>query len=292
MRIAIAGASGLLGRATSDHLRASGHQVLALVRRPAQGLDERSWDPDAGEISGAGLSDVDAVINLCGTGIADERWSEQRKAELRSSRLDSTTTIVSALEPRGRCQRLLNGSAIGIYGDTGETVIDENSSRGGGFLAQLVADWENEAHAAPVPTCAMRTGQVLTAHGGFIGRQRLPFQLGLGGRIGSGRQFLSWIHVGDYVRAVAFLLTSKLTGPVNLTSPNPVTNNQFTEVFAQSLNRPALIPMPLPALRLLFGSEMVDEALLSGTRVLPRRLLDEGFSFDHPRLDEALAALD
>ena len=292
MRIAIAGASGLLGSATSAHLRASGHEVLALVRRPAERLDERSWDPDAGQISGPGLSDVDAVINFSGAGIADERWTDQRKDELRTSRLNSTRTIAAALEPRGRCRRLLNGSAIGFYGDTGETVIDENSPRGGGFLARLVAEWEDAAHAAPVPTAYLRTGQVLTEHGGFLGKQRLPFQLGLGGRIGSGRQFLSWIHIGDYLRAVAHLLTSTLTGPVNLTAPNPVTNNQFTEAFAHSLNRPALIPMPLPALRLLFGSEMVDEALLSGTRALPRRLLDEGFGFDHARLADALTALD
>lgn len=292
MRIAIAGASGLLGSATSAHLRGTGHQVLALVRRPAEGLDERSWNPDAGQISGPGLSDVDAVINFSGAGIADERWTEQRKAVLRSSRLNSTTTIAAALDPRGRCQRLLNGSAIGIYGDTGETVVDENTPKGRGFLAQLVADWEEAAHVAPVPTAYLRTGQVLTEQGGFLGKQRLPFQLGLGGRIGSGRQFLSWIHIDDYTRAVAHLLASKLTGPVNLTSPNPVTNNQFTEAFAHELNRPALIPMPLPGLRLLFGSEMVEEALLSGARVQPRRLLDEGFDFDHPRLAGALADLD
>ena len=292
MRIAIAGASGLLGTATSAHLQASGHQVLALVRRPAGALDERSWNPDEGQISGPGLSDVDAVINFCGTGVADERWTEQRKDELRSSRLNSTTTIATALDPSGRCQRFLNGSAIGFYGDTGETVVDENTPRGGGFLAALVADWEEAAHTAPVPTAYLRTGQVLTEQGGFLGKQRLLFQFGLGGRIGSGRQFLSWIHIDDYTRGVARLLTSKLTGPVNLTSPNPVTNNQFTEAYAQAMNRPALIPMPLPALRLLFGSELVDEALLSGTRVQPRRLLDEGFTFDHPQLSEALAELD
>ena len=137
----------------------------------------------------------------------------------------------------------------------------------------------------------LRTGQVLTTEGGFLGKQRLPFQLGLGGRLGSGRQFLSWIHVDDYTRAIAQLLDSTLTGPVNLCGPNPVTNARFTAAFAQALNRPALIPIPLPALRLMFGSEMVDEALLSGTRVQPRRLLDDGFEFDHPQLDEALASV-
>lgn len=291
MRIAIAGASGLLGSATAARLRGTGHQVLALVRRPAERVDERSWDPDSGRITGPGLSDVDAVINFSGAGVADVRWTPERKDELRTSRLNTTTTIAAALEPEGRCHRLLNGSAIGFYGDTGETVVDEGTPQGHGFLAQLVADWEEAAHAAPVPTAFLRTGQVLTPHGGFLGKQRLPFQLGLGGRIGSGRQFLSWIQIADYTRAIDHLLTSTLTGPVNLVAPNPVTNAAFTEAFANALNRPALIPMPLPALRLLFGSEMVDEALLSGTRVQPRRLLDEGFSFDHPRLDEALSAV-
>ncbi|HMR23229.1 MAG TPA: TIGR01777 family oxidoreductase, partial [Micropruina sp.] len=288
MRITIAGASGLLGRATAAHLRATGHEVLALVRREASGPDERRWDPDSGRIAAPGLADVDAVINFSGAGIADARWSVERKAELRSSRLNSTTTLAAALEPGGRCRRLLNGSAIGFYGDTGETMVDEGTPQGAGFLAQLVADWERAAHAAPVPTAYLRTGQVLTTEGGFLGKQRLPFQLGLGGRLGSGRQFLSWIHVDDYTRAIAQLLDSTLTGPVNLCGPNPVTNARFTAAFAQALNRPALIPIPLPALRLMFGSEMVDEALLSGTRVQPRRLLDDGFEFDHPELDEAL----
>ncbi len=291
MRIAIAGASGLLGRATAAHLRATGHEVLALVRREASGPDERRWDPDSGRIAAPGLADVDAVINFSGAGIADARWSVERKAELRSSRLNSTTTLAAALEPGGRCRRLLNGSAIGFYGDTGETMVDEGTPQGAGFLAQLVADWERAAHAAPVPTAYLRTGQVLTTEGGFLGKQRLPFQLGLGGRLGSGRQFLSWIHVDDYTRAIAQLLDSTLTGPVNLCGPNPVTNARFTAAFAHALNRPALIPIPLPALRLMFGSEMVDEALLSGTRVQPRRLLDDGFEFDHPELDEALASV-
>lgn len=291
MRIAITGASGLLGRATTAHLLAQGHEVLALVRREASGPHERHWDPHAGRIAAPGLADVDAVINFSGAGIADVRWSSERKAELRSSRLNSTTTLAAALDPGGRCQRLLNGSAIGYYGDTGETMVDERTPQGEGFLAQLVADWERAAHAAPVPTAYLRTGQVLTEEGGFLGKQWLPFRLGLGGRLGSGRQFLSWIHIDDYTRAVAHLLTSTLTGPINLCAPNPVTNTQFTNAFAQTLHRPALIPMPLPALRLLFGSEMVDEALLSGTRVQPRRLLDQGFTFDHPSLDEALASV-
>ncbi|MFT3969419.1 MAG: TIGR01777 family oxidoreductase [Micropruina sp.] len=291
MRIAIAGASGLLGRAATAHLLAEGHEVLALVRREASGPGERRWDPDAGRIAAPGLSDVDAVINFSGAGIADARWSPERKAEMRSSRLNSTTTLAVALDPAGRCRRLLNGSAIGYYGDTGEAMVNERTPQGDGFLAQLVADWERAAHAAPVPTVSLRTGHVFTTEGGFLGKQWLPFRLGLGGRLGSGRQFVSWIQVNDYTRAIAHLLTSTLTGPVNLCGPNPVTNARFTTGFAQVLNRPALVPMPLLALRLMFGSEMVDEALLSGTRVQPRRLLDDGFTFDHPDVNEALASV-
>lgn len=292
MRIAISGASGLLGRATARRLAADGHEVLALVRREPAGPAERRWDPEAGRIDGPGLTDVDAVINFSGAGIADQRWTDERKAELRSSRLNPTTTLVAALEPDGRCRRLLNGSAVGFYGDTGEAMVDERTPRGDGFLAQLVVDWERAAHAAPVPTVCLRTGQVLSTEGGLLSKLALPFKLGLGGRIGSGRQFLSWIHVDDYTRAIAHLLTSSLTGPVNLTAPNPVTNAAFTDALAAAVNRPALIPTPLAALRLLFGSELVDEALLSSTRAQPRRLLDDGFDFDHPAVAAALRSLE
>lgn len=196
------------------------------MRRPPQNLDERLWFPDEGRITAPGLSDVDAVINFCGACIAHERWSQQRKELLRSSRLNPTTTIVAALEPDGRCKRLLNGSAVGFYGNTGETMIDEGSPRGTGFLADLCADWEQAAQAAPVPTVTLRTGQVLTEHGGFLGKQKLAFQLGLGGRIGSGRQFLAWIHIDDYTRLVEHLLTATLhpgrsTSPRRSPSPTP-----------------------------------------------------------------------
>ena len=159
----VTAASGGLGRATADHLRNTGHQVVTLVRRPPQNLDERLWFPDEGRITAPGLSDVDAVINFCGAGIADERWSQQRKELLRSSRLNPTTTIVAALEPDGRCKRLLNGSAVGFYGNTGETMIDEGSPRGTGFLADLCADWEQAAQAAPVPTVTLRTDSTVAS---------------------------------------------------------------------------------------------------------------------------------
>lgn len=291
MRVAIAGASGLLGTAVAVRLRSEGRDVLSLVRRPAAAADERAWDPDTGHIDGPGLADVDVVVNFSGAGIADARWSEPRKEELRRSRIASTITIVHHLEPDGRCQRLLNGSAIGAYGDTGTEIVDERSPYGTDFLARLVRDWESAAAASPVPHVALRTGHVLTAGGGFLGKQLLAFKAGVGGRIGNGRQFLSWIHVDDYTRAVSYLLDSPMTGPVNLVGPKPVTNAALTAALGRRLRRPTLLPMPLFALRALFGPEMVEVALLSGQRVAPARLLQVGFTFDHQELAEALASL-
>ncbi|MFZ1412512.1 MAG: TIGR01777 family oxidoreductase [Micropruina sp.] len=291
MRIAVAGSSGLLGTRVVNELHHRGHQVLRLVRRPANGAGERQWDPGRGKIQDAGLDDVDAVINFCGAGIADARWTPQRKDELRSSRVTTTRTLVSHLRADGRCQRLLNGSAVGFYGNSGEEIRDEDSPAGTGYLADLVVEWEASAADAPVATTHLRTGQVLTPTGGYLGKQWLPFKLGLGGRIGDGRQFVSWIHQTDYGNAVLFLLSSAVTGPVNLVGPNPVTNEEFTRQFAAHLKRPALMPIPTLALRVLFGSELVEEALLSGTRALPRRLLDSGFSFTRPHLAGALGDL-
>lgn len=291
MRVAIGGSSGLLGTALSRHLRSAGHDVVRLVRGELTASDQRRWDPDAGRISRPGLDDVDAVINLSGASIGGARWTKDRKTELRRSRIASTLTIVTSLDPAGRCQRLLNASAIGYYGDTGIEVVDENTPAGHGFLAELCTDWEAAAGHSAVPTAMLRTGHVLTPTGGFLGAQRPLFAAGLGGRIGNGRQFVSWISQTDYLRAVDWLLTSGLTGPVNLVSPNPVTNATFTRGYGRFLNRPTLVPMPLPAVSLLFTREFVDEALLSGTRCRPARLLSAGFSFRHPMLTDAFDSL-
>lgn len=292
MRIAIAGGSGLLGTAVARALEASGHELVRLVRRTSSGPGERAWDPVGGQIEGPGLADVDAVINFSGAGIADARWTEERKDELRQSRLASTETLVRHLSAHGRCQLFLSGSAIGIYGDTGASVVDESTPPGDDFLARLALDWEEVASRAPIPVVLLRTGHVLTGEGGLLGKQLLPFKLGLGGRIGSGQQFLSWIHVDDYVTAVQRLLVGDVRGPVNLVGPNPVDNATFTAALAARLHRPALIPIPLPALRLLFGSEMVQTALLTGQRVAPAKLRELGFTFAHEHLDQALASLD
>lgn len=291
MRVAIGGASGLLGTALSRRLIGSGHDVVRLVRGTPQSSDQRRWDPDAGRISGPGLDDVDAVVNLAGTPIAGGRWTKERKAAIRRSRTTSTLTIVTSLAPDGRCQRLLNASAIGIYGNTGAQIVDEDSMTGRGFLARVVQDWEAAASHSPVSTVTLRTGHVLDKHGGYLAAQWKLFAAGLGGRVGDGRQFLSWISLADHVRAMEFLLTNDLSGPVNLVGPRPVTNAEFTRTFGDYLNRPTLVPMPLPAVSVLFGREFVREALLAGQRVAARRLIDAGFQFRHKTLAEALADL-
>lgn len=292
MRVAIAGSTGMLGSALARNLLDEGHEVVRLVRGTPTEPDQRRWDPDAGRIDGPRLDDVDAVVNLAGAPIAGARWTDARKAEILRSRLSSTTTLVSVLAPDGRCRRLLNGSAIGIYGDTGPEIVDEDSPVGTGFLAGVVAQWEAAAAHAPVSTALLRTGHVLTRQGGFLGAQWALFAAGLGGRVGNGRQFVSWISLADHLRAMIFLLKSPVTGPVNLVAPEPVTNAEFTRAFGSYLRRPTMLPMPLPAVRMIFGGEFVTEALLSSTRVRPARLLAGGFEFRHSRIGDAFGELE
>ena len=291
MRVAIGGSTGLIGTALARHLVRSGHEVVRLVRGAVTASDQRRWDPDAGRIDGPGLEDTDAVVNLAGSPMGGVRWTKERKAEIRRSRTTSTLTILTQLTPDGRCQRLLNGSAMGYYGDTGTEIVDETFPRGRGFLAEVVSDWEAAAHHSPVSTAVLRTGNVLTRDGGYLAMQWPLFALGLGGRIASGHQFVSWISLTDHIRAIEFLLTSDITGPVNLVAPNPVSNAEFTATFGAHLNRPTPLPLPLPGVELLFGREFVKEALLKGQRVRPARLLDAGFVFEQPTLLQAFAAM-
>ena len=291
MRVAIGGSTGMIGTALARHLGRDGHEVVRLVRGAVTASDQRHWDPDAGRIDGPGLEDVDAVVNLAGTPIAGARWTRERRAEIRRSRVTSTLTVVTALSQGGRCQRLLNGSAVGFYGDTGTEIVDETMPAGRGFLADVVTDWEAAAAHSPVPTVLLRTGQVLSREGGLLGPQRPLFALGLGGRVGSGRQFMSWISLTDQLRAIAFLLGSDLTGPVNLVAPNPVSNAEFTQEFGRALHRPTPLPMPLTAVSAVFGRDLVNELLLASQRVRPARLLAAGFTFEHPTIAQALAAV-
>ena len=293
MRVAIAGATGLIGTATTNHLRQVGHEVIRLVRRDPYGPDERHFDPAERTTADPGLTDVDAVINFAGAGIADNRWTEAHKRAMRASRLTTTLAINAALAYAPNCRVFLSGSAIGFYGDRGTETLDESSTRGTGFLADLVKDWERTADQAPdhVRVVKLRTGHVLSRSGGILGKQRLIYQLGAGGPIGDGSQVVSWIGIDDYVRAVEHLLTHDIAGPVNMTAPNPVTNQQFTDAFAKALHRPAKLPLPLPVASALFTREMVQEAMLASQRALPTVLLESGFEFTQPDIDQAMAAV-
>jgi len=295
MRVAITGASGLIGSALTAALAADGQEVTRLVRRPPQRPGEVRWDPhraDAGIAVGA-LDGVDAVVNLSGAPIAGGRWTATRKQVLRASRIQSTTALVSAL---ARAQRppsvLLSGSAVGWYGATGDREVDESAPSGTGFLADLARDWEAAAEPARqsgLRVATLRSGIVLSRRGGMLGPLLPAFRLGLGARIGDGGQYISWISVTDHVAAVRFLLDhADIDGPVNLTAPAPVTNEEFTAGLAGALRRPALLRIPAPLVRAGLG-ELSGE-LLGSQRVLPGRLLAAGFAFRHPDLASALKA--
>jgi uncharacterized protein len=296
MRIAISGASGLIGTALTRDLTANGHDAVRLVRRRAQSAGEIEWNPQApaGGLDQSALSGVDAVVHLSGASIAGGRWTPSRKAELRASRIQSTDALVRAMAAADPGPRtLLCGSAIGWYGDTGDREVDETAPCGSGFLPELVRDWEaaaGAARAAGARVVSLRTGVVLAAGGGMLGRLMLPFRLGLGAKIGSGRQYLSWISLVDQVRAIRFLLdTETVDGPVNLTAPNPVTNAEFTAALARALGRPAVLRLPAGLLGAALGE--VSGELLASARVLPGKLLKAGFSFRHPDITATLTAI-
>ncbi|GLW65358.1 epimerase [Actinomadura rubrobrunea] len=289
MRVAVTGASGLIGAALTRSLEADGHEVLRLVRREPATPREVRWDP-GGAVDAEALAGADAVVHLAGAGIGDRRWNAAYKREIRDSRVRGTRTIAQAVA-RTRPRVLVCASAIGFYGDTGDREVDEDAPVGGGFLAALVRDWE--AAAAPareagVRVALARTGIVL-GKGGLLGRTLPLFRLGLGGRLGSGRQWMSWISLDDEVAALRFLLDGDLEGPVNLTGPRPVTNAEFTRALARAVRRPAALAVPRTALRLALG-EFADEGALISQRVLPRRLREAGFAFAHEDVDAALAA--
>lgn len=295
MDIAITGASGLIGVPLADSLTAQGHRVLRLVRRTASGSDEISWDPAAGTIDAAGLEGLDAVVHLAGAGIGDKRWSDARKKLIYDSRIDGTTLLAETLAGLdNKPAALVSGSAIGFYGDRGEAELTEAAPVGTGYLADLTADWEAAAQPAidaGIRTTFARTGIVLTPKGGSLKPQLPLFKLGLGGRFGPGTQYLPWISLNDEVAALEHLITSDMSGPVNLTAPNPVTNEVFTKTLGKVLGRPTILPVPLFGPKLLFGSEFVEEAILSSARVLPAALQADGFTFDDPDLEGALRSM-
>jgi uncharacterized protein len=295
MRVAITGSTGLIGAALAQDLAASGAEVIRLVRRAPASARELRWDPAApdGGLSRDALDGVDAVVHLSGAPVASGRWTPARKQELRASRIDSTSAIIRAMLAAPKPPPvLLAGSAIGWYGDTGDHAVDETAPNGSGFLAMLVRDWEAAtapASAAGILVANLRSGIVLSSRGGMLPRLLLPFRLGLGGKFGSGSQYISWITLTDHIRAVRFLLdSSDLSGPVNLTAPRPATNAELTSALAAYLHRPAMLTVPAGALRLALGE--VSTELLGSCRALPARLEQAGFSFQHTAIGPALAA--
>ncbi|MGY1824643.1 TIGR01777 family oxidoreductase [Geodermatophilus sp. SYSU D00079] len=294
MKIAVTGSSGLIGSHLVPALRADGHDVLRLVRRTPRTADEHRWDPQHRRIDPALLTDVDAVVNLAGVGIGDRRWTAKHKQRVLSSRVDATRTVSEAMADAAaadptRPRVLLSGSAVGWYGDTGDHAVDERAPAGHDFLSRVCTQWEEAAAPATdagIRVVLLRTGLVL-GPGGLLGRLAPLFKLGLGGRLGSGRQYWPWISLTDEVDAIRFLLTAPVTGPVNLTAPTPVTNAEFTRALARVVHRPAALPVPGPALRLALG-EFAPVGVLAGQRAVPARLQDAGFTWTHADLDAAL----
>jgi uncharacterized protein len=293
MDVVVTGSSGLIGTALRPVLQAAGHRMIPMVRSQGGG-EALQWDPERGVIDAGGLEGVGAVVHLAGEGIGARRWNEAQKARIKESRVRGTTLLAETLAKLGRPPKvLLSASAVGIYGDRGDEVLTESSRAGGGFLAEVCAAWE--AAAAPATEAGirvshLRSGIVLSAGGGALGKMLTPFKLGLGGRLGSGSQWMSWISIDDEVGAIVHLLADDApAGAVNLTAPNPATNADFSKALGRALGRPAVVPVPGPALKLLLGGEMA-QVLLGGQRALPTRLLDSGYTFAHPESDDALQA--
>lgn len=295
-KIAVTGASGLVGRELVPALRRNGFEVLRLVRRAPRADDEVQWDPDAGAIDIGGLHGTTGAIHLAGDNIASGRWTEAKKASIRNSRVRSTALLAGAmaeLSPKPRV--LVSASAIGYYGARGDEAVDESASQGGGFLASVCGEWEaatSAAWEAGIRVVHARIGVVLAPDGGALAKIKMPFLLGVGGRIGDGSQYMSWITLEDLVSAFIFALEhDELEGPVNFVSPTPVTNSDFTVTLGRVLRRPTFLPVPKFALRLGVGSDMANEMLIGGARVIPALLHTLGFRWEHTSLEPALRSV-
>jgi len=288
-RIAISGASGLIGTALVGHLRSEGHTVQRLVRRKAQAPDEIQWDPASDSVDIAALTGVDAIIHLAGANVGDHRWTKKYRAEILNSRLLGTTAIAHAVTTVAP-KVFISASAIGYYGETGNRAVTESDRGGDDFLAAVCREWEAAADlASNTRVVKIRTGLVLEPTGGALGRMLPLFRFGIGGKLGSGKQWWSWITLHDQIRAICHLLESEISGPVNLTSPNPVTNQEFTAALARALHRPALLPVPGFALKIALGGFSTE--ILGSKKVLPQALLESGFTFDYPHITSALDEL-
>jgi hypothetical protein len=292
MRVAITGASGLVGNRVARHFRARGDEVVPLARGAVLPADSATWNPATGALH---LDAADVILHLAGEGVASGRWTAAKKAAIRDSRVGPTERLcatLAAMTPRPRV--LISASAVGYYGDRGDEELDEQSAAGSDFLASTAQAWEAAtapARDAGIRVVNLRIGMVLDPNGGALPRMRRPFRLGLGGRLGDGRQWVSWITLDDLVAAIAFVIDrDDIAGPILGVAPNPVTNRDFTRALAQAVHRPAVLPAPAFALRLLLG-EMADGLLLASQRAYPRALLEAGFAFEQAEIGPALAAL-
>jgi uncharacterized protein len=291
--IAITGASGLVGQALCERWGKAGVKLLKLVRREPRDPSEVRWDPSSGEVERAPLEGLDAVVHLAGAGVADQRWTPAYKVQIRDSRVQSTRALVNTLSRLEAPPKVLvSASGVGYYGDGSDTWLSESSPPGDSFLANVCREWEHEAQQAEprIRTVQLRIGMVLSPQGGALRKMRTPFALGLGGRLGDGRQFVSWLSLNDLLRIIEHCVTHpEMRGAVNAVGPNPVSNAEFTRALARALNRPALLPVPKMALRAVLG-ELADE-VLAGQRAKPNALLNTGFIFENPELSTTLAGL-
>jgi uncharacterized protein len=291
MEVVLAGASGLIGSALKKSLRGDGHRVKVLVRHPTSAEDEDSWDPTAGLVDPDFLAGADGVVCLSGVGVGDHRWTDSYKQLIISSRVDSVGTLARSLAEYGGPRVFLVASAVGFYGDTGDATVDEQTPAGDSFLSEVCLQWEaaaDPAREAGVRVAHLRTGLVLAKDGGLLKRLAPIVKAGIGGKLGSGRQFMPWISLTDEIAAIRFLLEHDLAGAVNLTGPEPARNAEFTKVLGRALHRPTIFPVPGFAAKLALG-EFAEDVLV-GQRALPQRLLDAGFEFTHRDLESALDA--
>jgi uncharacterized protein (TIGR01777 family) len=288
-RIAVTGASGLIGSALVGHLKSEGHTVQRLVRRSPVSSDEVQWDPQTGFVDLQPLNGVDAIIHLAGVGVGDKRWNRKYKAEILNSRLLGTTAIAAAVAEL-KPQVFISASAIGWYGESGNRAVVETDRYGDDFLATVCREWEGAADlAGETRTVKLRTGLVLDPTGGALGKMLPLFRFGLGGKLGSGKQWWSWITLHDQIRAIMFALENPISGPVNITTPNPVTNQEFTSALARAMHRPALFPAPAIALKIAMGG--FSSEVLGSKKVVPCVLQEAGFVWDYPHISEALTEL-
>lgn len=294
MKVAITGSSGLIGSALITALEARGDEVVRVVRSNA-GPTDCAWDIYAGTIDADALAGVDAVVHLAGEGIGEKKWSDDQKKKVLESRTMGTALIaetIASLDPKPSV--FVSGSAIGFYGNRGDTKVTERDERGSGFLSDVTTAWEQAAQPAidaGIRTAMIRTGVVLSTAGGALKEQLPFFKMGIGGKIGNGKQYWSWISITDQINAMLHILDNDISGPVNLTAPNPSTNAEFTKALGKALGRPTFLPTPKPAVQLRLGKEAAEEMLYFSTRVIPEVLLDSGFSFAHPTIDDAFAAV-